>query len=98
MTHYSADAPLGWVVRGAKDSEEIEEGASRVSKVPVAGPVPTTELVAEEDMTIHPILWDENLGSLNNLQYLTGVWEEVFSSVEDGAGIGLPKLGERFET
>ncbi|RWW41339.1 hypothetical protein BHE74_00053181 [Ensete ventricosum] len=48
MTHYSADAPLGWVVRGAKDSEEIEEGASRVSKVPVAGPVPTTELVAEE--------------------------------------------------
>ncbi|RWW04046.1 hypothetical protein GW17_00032752 [Ensete ventricosum] len=34
-------------------------------------------------------------GSLNNLQYTVGVYEEVFPSVEDGVGIGLPKLGER---
>ncbi|RWW75317.1 hypothetical protein BHE74_00016667 [Ensete ventricosum] len=33
-------------------------------------------------------------GSLNNLQYTVGVYEEVFPSVEDGVGIGLPKLGE----
>ncbi|RRT57398.1 hypothetical protein B296_00040019 [Ensete ventricosum] len=49
-TPHSADATLGWVVRGARDSEETKEGASGVPKVPVASMVPTIELVAEESV------------------------------------------------
>ncbi|RRT47368.1 hypothetical protein B296_00051934 [Ensete ventricosum] len=97
---HSVDTPLGWGVRGAGDSKETEEEASGVPQVLEAGPTPGTSPASGAEPTTEGSLFGspprgKSAWLLNNLQYLARVWEEVFRSTEDGAGIGLPKLGER---
>ncbi|RRT72056.1 hypothetical protein B296_00005136 [Ensete ventricosum] len=78
------------------NSKKTEGEASEVLEAGLElGAGPAAEGLGDDQLSRSPI-GGKGPRSLNNLHYTAGVWEEVFSSMEDGAGISLLELGERF--
>ncbi|RZR92511.1 hypothetical protein BHM03_00020823 [Ensete ventricosum] len=99
---HSASTHLGGAIRGAGNSKKTEGEASEVLEAGLelgAGPAAeglSMESFQEDNQLSRSPIGGKSPRSLNNLHYTAGVWEEVFPSMEDGAGISLLELGERF--